>query len=179
MSDVLSPSVPPLPDNVLKLLTAEDLGVLPSQLPSGPVRYELHHGRLIAVAPPGDVHGAVVSNFATELKVQGERRGHGKARCGEGAIVLGRNPDHVFAADAVFITNKRLPSERSPEGYLATIPDLVVEVHDRKQPLALLRRKAEDYLRAGVVVVWVVDPIQRNVLEYRAVGAEPTAYAET
>src|SRR6059058_2289282 len=85
-----------------KILTAADLAALPSELPSGTVRYELHHGVLVTLPPPGDIHGAVELNLGTELKVQGERRGHGKARSGDVGIVLGRSPDHVQGADAVF-----------------------------------------------------------------------------
>jgi Uma2 family endonuclease len=160
-----------------KLLTAADLAALPSELPSGTVRYELHHGVLVTKPPPVDIHGAVELNLATELKVQGERRGHGKARCGDVGIVLARNPDHVDGADAVFITNARLPIRRSPEGYLETIPELIVEVRSKNDTLAALERKAQDYLQASAVVVWVVDPINRNVVEYRPGGASRT-YAE-
>src|SRR4051794_954805 len=160
-----------------KLLTVADLAVLPSELPSGAVRYELHHGVLVTMPPPGDIHGAVESNLVTELKVQGERQGHGKARSGDVGVVLGRNPDHVQGADAVFITNARLPIRRSPEGYLETIPELVVEVRSKNDTLAALERKAQDYLQAGAVVVWVVDPINRNVVEYRQ-GVAPRTYAE-
>jgi Uma2 family endonuclease len=98
--------------------------------------------------------------------MQGEHRGLGKARSRVG-IILGRDPDHVLGPDATFIANGRLPLSRSPEGYLLTAPHLVVEVRDRWDTLAALGRKAQDYLDAGVVVVWVVDPINRNVLEHR------------
>jgi Uma2 family endonuclease len=157
-----------------KLLTAADLAALPSELPSGPVLYELHHGVLVTIPPPGDIHGAVESNLAAELKVQGERQGHGKARSGDVAIVLARNPDHVYGADALFVTNARLPIRRSPEGYLETIPELIVEVRSKNDTLAALERRAQDYLRAGAVVVWVVDPINRNVVEYRQGGTTRT-----
>jgi Uma2 family endonuclease len=160
-----------------KLLTMADLAALPSELPSGTVLYELHHGVLVTMPPPGDIHGAIESNLATELKVQGERRGHGKARSGEVGIVLARNPDHVDGADAVFITNARLPIRRSPEGYLETIPELIIEVRSKNDTLAALERKAQDYLQAGAVVVWVVDPSNRNVVEYRQ-GVPPRIYAE-
>src|SRR4051794_794893 len=107
---MLGPVVPPLlSEYVPKLYTAADLAVMPTDLPSGPVRHELHHGRLISMPPPGDVHGAVEGNMVTALKVQGEYKGLGKARCGEVGIILGRNPDHVFGADAVFIAKDRLP----------------------------------------------------------------------
>jgi Uma2 family endonuclease len=57
------------PDCVPKLFTVADLAVLPSELPSGTVRYELHHGRLITMPPPGNTHGAVEGNLITALKV--------------------------------------------------------------------------------------------------------------
>jgi Uma2 family endonuclease len=170
--------LPFLGDYVPKLFTIADLEQMPSELPSGPVRYELHHGRLITMPPPGDIPGAVEANIATELKVQGERRGHGKARSGDVGIVLSRNPDHVFGADAVFVSNARLPIRRSPEGHLETIPDLVAEVRSKNDTLAALQRRAADYLQAGVVVVWVIDPINRNVVEYRN-GIDPRTWAET
>jgi Uma2 family endonuclease len=166
-----------MPEIEPRLFTAADLEHFPTQVPSGPVRYELHHGRLITLPAHGDVHAAVRSNVTAELMIQGERKGRGKARSGSG-IVLARDPDHVFGADAAFISNKRLPIRRSPEGYLLTIPELVVEVRSKNETHASLQRKAADYLGAGVVVVWVVDPINRDVVEYRA-GAEPRAYAET
>jgi Uma2 family endonuclease len=165
------------PDYTPRLFTAADLAVLPSELPSGPVVYELHHGRLITMPPPGNVHGAVEGNLIAALKVQGEYRGLGKARCGDVGIVLARNPDHVLGADAVFIATASLPIRCSPEGYLETIPDLVVEVRSKNDSVPALQRKAEDYLRAGTRVVWVADPMARNVTEYRK-DTQPRVYGE-
>jgi Uma2 family endonuclease len=179
MSESTSPTISPepLPPAVPRLLTAADLAALPAQLPSGPVCYELHHGRLITMTPPGDTHGAVEGNLITALKAQGEYRGLGKARCGEVGIILGRNPDHVLGADAVFIANDRLPLQRSAEDYLETLPNLVVEVRSKNDTQAGLARKAQDYLDAGVTVVWVADPIAGNVTEYR-VNTQPRIYTE-
>jgi Uma2 family endonuclease len=160
-----------------KLLTAADLAALPTELPSGTVRYELHHGVLVTLPPLEDIHGAVESNLSYHLKGQGELRGHGKARSGDVGIVLARNPDDVVGADAVFITNARLPIRRTPEGYLETIPELIVEVRSKNDTLAALERRAQGYLQASAVLVWVVDPINRNVVEYRQGGASRT-YAE-
>ena len=174
MNEMTTPRIasPSWPDDYQpRLFTAADLAEMPSDLPSGLVRYELHHGRLITMPPPGDIHGAVEKNLVVELTIQGERKGHGKVRCGDVGIVLGRNPDHVFGADAVFVANRSLPLRQSSEGYLETIPELVVEVRSKNDTRAALGRKAEDYLGAGVVVVWVVDPMKREVAEYRQGGA--------
>lgn len=160
-----------------RLLTAADLAELPSELPSGTVRYELDDGRLVVMAPPGDEHGAVELAIAAALRVQGQDRGHGKARCGEVGIVLRRNPDRVVGADAVFIASGSLPLRLSPEGYLETIPDLVVEVVSKGDTQPRLRRKVAEYLAAGVRMVWVADPGRRWVTVHRP-GREPEVLGE-
>jgi Uma2 family endonuclease len=155
-------------DEPVRPLTAADLAALPAELPSGAVRYELDNGRLIIMPPADDSHGAVESEFATELKIQGERRGLGKVRCGETGIILWRGPDRVVGADALFIANSSLPIRRSPEGYLETIPDLVVEVRSKNDTIPEVRQKVEEYLTAGVRVVWVADSAERRVTAYRS-----------
>jgi Uma2 family endonuclease len=150
-----------------RLLTAADLAVLPSHLPSGPVVYELDNGKLIVMPPPGDIHGAVESNIGAELKIQGERRGLGKARSGGVGVILWKNPDRVVGPDAVFVSNKSLPIRTSKEGYLETIPELVVEVRSKNDTGPEVAKKVQDYLKAGVRVVWVSDPGKRTVTIYR------------
>ena len=50
---VVLATAPPQTATGPRLLTAADLAVLPSQLPSGPVLWELDNGRLVVMAPPG------------------------------------------------------------------------------------------------------------------------------
>jgi Uma2 family endonuclease len=173
---VQPPSRPPL-EYTAKLFTVADLAVMPSDLPSGPVCYELDNGRLITMPPPGDLHGDVEGNLITALKTQGQYRGLGKARCGDVGIVLWRNPDRVVGADAAFVANASLPIRLSPEGYLETIPDLVVEVRSRNDTRPEVQRKVDDYLYAGVKVVWVADPQSRTVTEHRK-DTLPHVYTE-
>ena len=59
-----------------------------------------------------------------------------------------------------------LPIVVSREGYLATTPDLVVEIRSRNDTLPELMAKAQDYLTAGVKIVWLVDPQSRSVWVY-------------
>ena len=47
-------------------------------------------------------------------------------------------------------------------------------MRSKNDTLAAMERKAQDYLQAGGVVVWVVDPVNRNVVEYRQGGASRT-----
>ncbi len=154
-----------------KLFTAADLAVLPTHLPSGDIDYELDHGRLIILVPPGELHASVQTYIAAELMYQGQRKRHGRAFT-EVGIVLSRNPDTVLGADLAFVGKKSLPVRRSREGYLETIPDLVVEVRSKNDTKAELERKAEQYLSAGVKIVLVVDPEAQTVAEHRT-GSEP------
>jgi Uma2 family endonuclease len=149
------------------MYTTADVAALPSELATGPVRYELDNGRLISMAPPGDEHGAVEMKLSGALLYQGEYRGLGKARVGEVGIVLWRNPDRLVGADAAFIANASLPIRRTPEGYLETIPDLVVEVTSKNDTAPYIQRKVDDYRAAGVKVVWVADPARKTVTVYR------------
>jgi Uma2 family endonuclease len=163
-------------DYVPKLFTAADLEELPSHLPSGDVRYELHHGRLITLPMLDWQHSTAATEIVVSLDVQGEHRGFGKARSAC-AVILERNPDHVLVPDALFVANRRLPVRLSPEDYLETMPDLVVEVRSLNETFAMLERRKADYLKAGVDKVWIVDPVERIVVEYRE-GAEPLVYRE-
>jgi Uma2 family endonuclease len=166
MSAILTPTAPPTSLPVPRLLTAADLAALPDELPSGAVKYELDDGRLVVMPPPGDTHGAVSGNAFFRLKLA-EQAGHGKART-EVGIVLRRNPDRVVGPDAVFVAAASLPLKLSPEGYLETIPDLVVEVRSKNDTLAELERKAGEYLAAGAKLVWVLDPIRGAAVVYQA-----------
>jgi Uma2 family endonuclease len=157
-----------------RLLTAADLAAMPDELPSGAVKWELDDGRLVVMAPPGDLHGAVDGNLITELKIQGERRGHGKART-EVGVVLRRDPDRVVGPDAVFIANASLPLRLTPEGYLETIPELIVEVRSKNDTLAECERKVGEYLTAGVKLVWLVDPLRSVIVAYRP-GQPPQTF---
>jgi Uma2 family endonuclease len=160
----------------VRLWTIADLAALPEELPTGPARYELDNGELIIMPPPGDSHGAIESNIGAELKIQGERRRLGKART-EVGVILRRRPDRVVAPDALFIANTSLPIKTSPEGYLETIPDLAVEIRSKNDTLAEMLAKVRELLKAGVRVVWLVDPQARTVTAYRR-GRKPKVFSE-
>ena len=161
------PPLVPIP----RLLTAADLAALPNELPSGPVKYELDNGSLIMMAPAGEPHADVQATMVTELMVQGERRGHGKAY-GEVGVVLWKNPFRVVEPDAAFVVKASLPVRTSPERYLETIPELVVEIRSKNDTNPYVFRKVADYLDAGVQLVWVIDPEAATIVEHRP-GAAP------
>jgi Uma2 family endonuclease len=161
-----SPTTP-----VVRWFTAADLAAMPDQLPSGPVDFELHQGRLILMSPPGWRHSNLQSRISHALQTQGEEKGHGKAGS-EGGVILSRNPDTVVGPDALFVAKRSLPIRESPEGYLETIPELIVEIRSKNDTLAEFSRKVANYMQAGVQMAWMVDPQSKTVIEHRP-GAAP------
>jgi Uma2 family endonuclease len=157
---------PALIPNGVRLLTAADVAVLPRTLPSGDVGYELHDGRLVVMAPPGEGHGRRQARFARYLVTEGEERGHGQAYT-EVGVLLRRNPDHLLCPDAAFVSAAQLPVRTSPEGYLLTVPELMVEVRSKSNTESEIAEKVSDYLQAGARLVWVADPDARTVTVHR------------
>jgi Uma2 family endonuclease len=156
---------PPFRATGPRLLTAADLAAMPTRLPSGDVKFELDDGRLVVMAPPGDIHGRQQARWITVLMTHGEDRGHGQVR-GEVGVILRRNPDRVAGPDVAFVASKSLPVRLSSEGYLETIPELIVEVRSPNDTGPEVLRKAAEYLAAGVQLVWVADPESQTVTAY-------------
>ena len=72
-------------------------------------------------------------------------------------------PETVRNPDVAFVTANHLKNidiDRSPVG---GAPALAVEVISPGDLVSELNQKLEEYLRAGVKIVWVIDPQQRIV----------------
>ncbi len=166
-----------LPLPAQRLFTVEDLEAFPTEIPSGPIDYELDNGRLVFImVPPGVPHGTVQLTVGAHLKMQGDLQGHGKAMT-EVGVILWRGPDRVVTPDVLFLAKKSLPARISREGYLETIPELVVEVRSKNDSIKYMERKVAHYLKAGVEIVWVVDPSVKTVAVHKQTG-EPSLHRE-
>ena len=78
-------------------------------------------------------------------------------------------PGLVRLPDAAFISWGRYPTNKRRRGGIPTVaPDLVVEVLSKKNTPKEMARKLDDYFRAGVRLVWYVDPKKRTVRVYTA-----------
>jgi Uma2 family endonuclease len=164
-STIEIPSAPAKHVATGRILTIADMECLPTRLPSGEVDYELDNGRLVIVSPPGRKHGSVHSRISAFLN-GAEEAGLGEAFTVIG-IVLWLDLDRLVGADAAFVERDRCPVRETQEGYLETIPGLVVEIRSKDDTVAELNRKAADYLKAGVRVVWLIDPIINNAIVHR------------
>jgi Uma2 family endonuclease len=85
-------------------------------------------------------------------------------------IFVGR-PKRVRFPDCSFIARGRLPDDRTPTGHIRIPPDLVVEVVSPNDPAYEVEEKIEEYLEAGVKLLWVVYPNTQRVWVVRLNGA--------
>jgi Uma2 family endonuclease len=78
-------------------------------------------------------------------------------------------PGLLRAPDVAFATWKRVPEGTLPSlvPLPGVVPELVVEVLSDGNTPGEMARKRDDYFRAGVFVVWEVDPRSRTVVVYR------------
>lgn len=81
-------------------------------------------------------------------------------------------PNNVRKPDVSFIRRGRFPNEILPtQGHTLLVPDLAVEVVSPNDEFEKVVSKVQEYLGAGVRLVWVVSPLTRTVLIYRADGS--------
>ena len=147
-----------------KLFTAEEL----FHLPTMGRRLELVKGKVYEMAPAGGRHGYSAMNTGIILGGHVRANGLGRVFAAETGFILRRDPDTVRAPDVAFIAQSRLSVDEIPDSFIELVPDLVVEVVSPGDTRREVREKVEDWLRAGVRLVWVLYPITRTATEYRS-----------
>jgi Uma2 family endonuclease len=87
-------------------------------------------------------------------------------------------PRLVRIPDLTFVSWDRLPGHELPsEPIPDLVPDLAVEVLSVSNTEREMDRKIDEYFRAGVRLVWLIDPPTRTAEVYTAAG-ESTALTE-
>jgi Uma2 family endonuclease len=97
--------------------------------------------------------GRFIGNFADEI---------GYVTGSDGSYIL--SDEYEFMPNVGYISRARLPVEPARE--VQGPPDLAVEVKSPTDTKRELRRKAEDYMRFGTKMVWLVFPDEQSVEVY-------------
>jgi Uma2 family endonuclease len=83
------------------------------------------------------------------------------------------DPKRVRKADVSFIELDRLTDDQfNSEGHCTVVPDLAVEVISPNDHSYDVERKAEEWLEAGVRVVWIIHPEIQTVRVLRRDGSD-------
>lgn len=127
------------------------------------------------MAPAGDEHGIIGSNFHLLIGSFVQRTRLGRTYTSDTGFILRRNPDRVRAPDVSFVRADRV--RRGEAGYFPGAPDLAVEVVSPDDREADVLEKVGHYLEAGARLVWVAWPRTRSVTVHSA-GKEPAILHE-
>jgi len=123
-------------------------------------RYELVDGELVERdmdALSGWVGGEVFGRIREFARQQG-----GWAfGDGVGYRCYADDPERVRKPDASFIRADRLSN--LPDGYITIAPDLAVEIVSPNDIYYEVEAKVDEYLSAGVRLVWVGNPVNKSV----------------
>jgi Uma2 family endonuclease len=80
------------------------------------------------------------------------------------------DPTKVRIPDVSFTRKERAPKSGPAEGHARIAPDLVVEVTSPNDTVDQLESKVNDFLAAGVALIWVAYPESRTVQVHRKDG---------
>jgi Uma2 family endonuclease len=152
MSPVSAPSAPITPEQFLELPDRD--------------RYELVRGELqeqVMSFEAGLVGGEIYARLRDYV------RAHKL-----GAVVpdgvtyqcFPQEPGRIRRPDASFIEKGRLPDNQFSSGHVLVAPDLVVEVVSPNDLFYDVEEKVQEYLAAGVRLVWVASPKSRSIAVY-------------
>ncbi len=160
------------------LLTVQDLERMSKPEEGG--GYELDEGELIYISPNSMEQAEIIYRCYRLLKDSVEAHSLGFVLADTWFEIL---PGVVRAPDVAFVPRAAWRAELDPKHALKVVPSLVIEVLGSSDPelsrkIALessarsartprdLSRRLRQYLRAGVLQMWVLDPDEREVDVY-------------
>ena len=131
-------------------------------------RAELVEGELIRMSPAGFEHGSITLRLTWRIARHVEENNLGVVCAAETGFLIARNPDTVRASDLAFVTQARIDEIGSVKGYWPGCPEMVAEVVSPSDTDSEVQAKALAWIEAGCQVVWIVDPKQKHVVEFRS-----------
>lgn len=143
-----------------QLLNADEIG-----------RAELVRGELHMMTPASYRHGRIAGELFGLIWEFADKHDLGELAAAETGFLLSRDPDTVRAADVAFVRKSRL-SSIPQRGYFQGAPDVAVEVLSPNDTASKVLDKVQDWLHAGSVQVWVVDPERATLSIYSGRGDE-------
>lgn len=127
--------------------------------------FELEHGEVIEMPPPGKSHGFICGNIAAILWIFAASRGRGYVCTNDAGVIVGSDPDTVRGPDVTFYEDAQTLDDMERQ-YAAVPPLLAVEVMSPTDRINRVSIRISQLLRRGVRMVWVIDPEARDVSIY-------------
>lgn len=155
-------------------MTAEEFLAWPEN--SG---HELINGQVVEMPEQGAKAQFITGEIHYLLAIWARSGKHGWAFPNDsGILCFTDDPNRIRKPDVCFVRAGRFEGNVVPKGWINVVPDLAVEVISPNDVWGDVSDKITDYLEAGVKLVWVVDPIRKEVHVYRLNGKPEIATAD-
>jgi len=130
--------------------------------------FELDEGEMVELPSPMPPHGLICGNVTGILWNYTRQAGRGYVLSNDTGVILARDPDTVRGPDVMVYDDEKTYDEMLAERSYPEVPPLLaVEVLSPSDRIAQVTRKVNQYLHAGVKLVWVLDPVTRDAMAYR------------
>lgn len=127
-------------------------------LPNNDITYELIEGKAIPKMSPKRFHSRITLALSSLLDEWNQTQTNQGEVGIEWAVTLKRKgEDWCPVPDLLYISNERLQNVPFDDIACSSPPELVIEIISPNQSFSNLSAKAEDYLKSGVNLVWLVD----------------------
>lgn len=146
-------------------------------LPEGDVAHELIDGKAVPKLAPKRFHSKTQKAILRLLD-------DWAVDCGEVGLEWSVNlnrkgRDWCPVPDLLFIASDRLPFEYDEDGPCPVPPNVAIEIISPEQTFGAMTEKAFDYLMAGTLSVWVVDPRAKTVTVFQPKAVPATYRGDT
>ena len=159
------------------LMTAEEFFDWTQRPDNQGKHLELVRGKVVEMSRLGERRCLVCGNVVWVLNSYARQRGRGRVLSNDPGIVVERGPDTVRGPDVVFFDDVKPYDELNPK-LAEGVPTLVAEVLSPNDRVGKVTRRIGEYLRAGVRLIWVIDPEARDVTVHRQ-GKVPEVFDAT
>jgi Uma2 family endonuclease len=143
--------------------TVEDL----LNMPYDGLKRELVNGEIV-VSPAGWKHSEITIKISHILATFLE--GHPIGMLAGPDLGVWLSNGNLRSPDITFVRNEKQPKEEDQYKFAEFIPDLAVEVLSPSDRPQFVEEKIREFLENGVPIVWLVDPKQITVTEYRSLS---------
>lgn len=145
-----------------------------------PDRYEVVNGQAMEIAPMNAFASEIANRLRDRLTAHALRANNGRAR-NDMLFRIPQAEDQTRnrAPDVAFISFDRWPEDR-PMPYrgnpIDVVPNVAIEVVSPTDDAEDVFAKADEYLRGGVELVWVIFPRLRHLYAYTAPNVAPQLF---
>ena len=126
-------------------------------------RWELVDGEPVETTPSADESSSTGATILGLLWSHVRPRGLGRLYGSDGGFVLFPDRETVRVPDVAFVRAERAPRGQARKSFPRLAPDLVVEVLSPSDRASEVVAKLEMYQKAGVPLIWLVDPNNETV----------------